>query len=195
MHNGRKSSASHVPARQSSIVSAAACIIVGGLALSACQIPDFNQFNSPKFDVSSIVPPDPNEFARSQRSLNPVGPADLVDASGVCPGAAAPPQPQSDSTGDTQVSTAPPVVTAPRGVALEMTECEVVRAAGVPAEVQINADPQGQRTTTLVYATPERPIYRFVGGRLKVIERGAEPPPPEPVGRKPARKPAKRQSS
>jgi hypothetical protein len=36
----------------------------------------------------------------------------------------------------------------------------------------------------MTYMTPERPIYRFVSGRLATIERGAEPPPPEPVKKK-----------
>jgi hypothetical protein len=56
-----------------------------------------------------------------------------------------------------------------------MTECEVVRAAGPPASVEMGTG--AERTVTLTYNTPDRPIYHFVGGRLKSIERGAEPPP------------------
>ncbi len=181
--------------RTPSTAAKSAFVAVAALALMSCQVPDFAQFNSPKLDVSAMVPPDPNEFARAQRALAPVGAADLVDGSGACAGGPATAQAQaqaSDSTGDAPAPPAAPAV--PRGVALEMTECEVVRAAGPPAEVQVSANPQGERAVTLIYATPERPIYRFVAGRLKVVERGAEPPPPEPVSKKP-KKTSKRRAS
>ncbi len=76
---------------------------------------------------------------------------------------------------------APAVVPTGRNVALQMSECEVVRAMGRPGDVQIAANERGDRMVTMTYMTPERPIYRFVAGRLASIERGAEPPPPEPV--------------
>jgi len=87
---------------------------------------------------------------------------------------------------------APPVFQ-PKPVALEMTECEVVRAAGRPADVQISADQHGDRLVVMTYARPDKPIYRFVAGRLKVVERGAEPPPE--ATKKPAKKPARRQAT
>ena len=68
-----------------------------------------------------------------------------------------------------------------------MTECELVQAAGPPASVEIGASQQGGRTVTMIYAAADRPIYHFADGRLKSIERGAEPPP-EPVKKKPAPK-------
>ena len=76
---------------------------------------------------------------------------------------------------------------APRGIALQMTECDVVRRAGPPSEVQIGANERGDRTVTMTYAAADRPIYRFTGGRLSLIDRGAEPPP-EPAKKKPAAK-------
>ncbi len=66
-----------------------------------------------------------------------------------------------------------------RGIALDMTECEVVRIAGVTDRVEISANERGQRTAVLTYVTGSRPgIYRFVSGRLASIERGPEPPAP-----------------
>lgn len=68
----------------------------------------------------------------------------------------------------------------PRGIALSMTECEVVRIAGYTDRVEISADPRGQRTVTLTYLSGERPgIYRFVGGRLATMERVEAPAAPK----------------
>lgn len=130
-----------------------------------------------RFD-STVFVPNPTQFVRKERALTPVTQADLVDASGNCAGAA-PAAPESEG--------APTAVLTTRGVGLEMSECEVVRTAGPPASVEIGANERGDRSVTMIYASPERPIYHFVGGRLKSIERGAEPPP-EPVKRKPAPK-------
>lgn len=78
--------------------------------------------------------------------------------------------------------TLPPVVSGgPRGVALQMTECEVVRVAGYTDRVEISANERGQRAVTLTYLSGARPgIYRFVGGRLAAMERVAEPAPQRP---------------
>lgn len=68
----------------------------------------------------------------------------------------------------------------PRGIALSMTECEVVRIAGYTDRVEIGTDPRGQRTVTLTYLSGERPgIYRFVGGRLATMERVEAPAAPK----------------
>jgi hypothetical protein len=168
---------------------------VAALVVASCQVPDFNQFQTPKLDINAMVPPDPNQFARQQKMLQPVGPNDLVDGSGYCAGAPAP-VPSENASDPQAPAAAPPAPTPPRGIALEMTECEVVRAAGRPAEVQISTDQRGDRAVVMIFDTPEKPTYRFVGGRLKVVERGAEPPPEPPPGRRPARKPPpKRQAS
>ncbi len=75
----------------------------------------------------------------------------------------------------------------PNGIALQMTECQVVAVAGYTERVEIGAD-HGQRSVTLTYLSGERPgIYRFVNGRLASMERVAEPEQPK----KPARKPVK----
>ncbi len=139
------------------------------LGVAACQgyVP---QFNTPRFDSTVFVPPDPTQFARRDTAFTAVTQADLVDASGNCAGAPA-------AEGE--------VLALQRNVALRMTECEVVRAQGPPGSVDISTNERGDRTVTMTYLTPERPIYRFTGGRLASIERGAEPPP-EPARKKPA---------
>ncbi len=83
------------------------------------------------------------------------------------------------------VPTLPPQVrSGPSGIALQMTECEVVRVAGYTDRVEIGANERGQRSVTLTYLSSDRPgIYRFVGGRLASMERIAEPLQP----RKPAK--------
>ena len=74
----------------------------------------------------------------------------------------------------------PQVRSGPSGVALQMTECQVVRVAGYTDRVEIGADPRGQRTVTLTYLSGHRPgIYHFVGGRLASMERIAEPAQPK----------------
>jgi hypothetical protein len=151
------------------------CRRVGGLALalavagcaSAFEVP---QFNTPRLDTAIFVP-NPTQFARREAALTPVTAADLVDAAGNCAGS--PPASEANA------------FSSPRGIALQMTECEVVRAAGTPAEVQIGTNERGDRMVTMTYPAADRPIYKFTGGRLSLIDRGAEPPP-EPVKKKPA---------
>ena len=90
----------------------------------------------------------------------------------------------------------PEVRSGPSGIALQMTECEVVRVAGYTDRVEIGANERGQRSVTLTYLDGVRPgIYRFLGGRLASMERVAEPPQPKKPQRaaKTAKKTAPRQ--
>ena len=106
--------------------------------------------------------------------LRPVTAADLVGPQGQCAGAG---QDAAATRG---------------GIALQMTECEVVSRAGAPENVELGTTDRGERAVTLTYTNGPRPgIYRFSGGRLYAIERGEEPPPPEPPKAKkpPAKKP------
>jgi hypothetical protein len=100
-----------------------------------------------------------------------VGPADFVDGQGQCAG------PASE---DAAVAPA-------RGVSLDMTECQVVRALGQPQAIDVTPQPGGRRRVVITYKTGERAgIYEFIDGRLTGIERGDEPPPA--VVKKPAAK-------
>lgn len=57
------------------------------------------------------------------------------------------------------------------GVALGMTECQVVRRAGRPSNVAISPDAKGERKVVLTYAGGGWPgVYTFEAGRLQVIE-------------------------
>jgi hypothetical protein len=154
------------------VIAALAC---GVAACGSIQnmVPDPANFRLP--DRSTFIPTNSNSYARPVSADGPVGPADLVDGQGQCAGAA----PVSSDA----------VSAAPRGVSLEMTECEVVRTLGQPQSVELTPEPGGRRRAVMTYTAGERAgIYQFVDGRLSAIERGNESPPA--VAKKPpARKP------
>ena len=163
-------------------------------------------------------------YKRDQKSTGVVTAADLVGPDGRCAfdptpayspaapeavaqtPAADPINPRSNQalyftagpeTGASAAPALPPQVrSGPSGIALQMTECEVVRVAGYTDRVEIGSNERGQRSVTLTYLSGVRPgIYRFVGGRLASMERVAEPPqakkPQKPA--KTAKKTAPRQ--
>jgi hypothetical protein len=128
-------------------------------------------------DPGNFRLPDRSTFIPTRASVNysispaiPVRPADLVDGQGQCSAT----QEGADAS--------------PRGVRLDMTECEVVRALGQPQSIDFTSQGSDQRRITMTYKGGDRPgIYQFAGGRLTGIERGDEPPP-APVAKKPAKK-------
>jgi len=65
---------------------------------------------------------------------------------------------------------------------------------GPTANVETEPNKGGERRLTMTYTSGVRPgIYRFAGGRLKSIERGATPDEPKPQKKqapKKAKKPA-----
>ena len=129
--------------------------------------------------------PDTSTFANVRANPVPtlaaITPADLVNADGQCAGGGEAPAPAAGGAGGL-----PPALP---GVALEMTECEVVHRTGQPQEVQIGTNERGDRTAVVIYRSGVRPgIYRFRGGRLVTIEAVAESAA-EPKPKKPAKKP------
>jgi hypothetical protein len=145
------------------------------LALGACSMPDFDTMRMPS--AATMFRPYSVTSYRD-KPLAPVTAADLVDADGRCSAAA----------GTDPNALPPDATTLPGGVTLEMTECEVVQRAGAPQNVNIGAGDGGQRMVALTIAGGPRPgIYHFLGGRLKTMERGAEPAPQV----KPAKRTAK----
>jgi hypothetical protein len=134
-------------------------------------IPDPANFRLP--DRSTFFPTTSNSWAFPISPTAAVGPADLVDGQGACAGAA---PPASDAAAT------------PRGVALDMTECEVVRALGQPETVELTPQSGGDRHVVMKYKTGEHAgTYEFARGRLTDIERGDEPPPSvakRPTGKK-----------
>lgn len=121
-----------------------------------------------------------------------VGPApaeELVDAGGHCGAQVA----QTDVAvgtvaGDLGTSAAGAQSAAPTvagGVALGMSECQVVARAGQPAQVNIGTDPGNERKTVLTYNSGSWPgIYTFSAGRLKDIQAVAQAEQPKPVKKK-----------
>ena len=162
------------------------------LALGACALPDFESFRAPSPDA--IFRPRSVSNVRD-KVLPPVAQEELVDPSGRCAGAYVPPaesaadQPGAASPATVQEAGVPLI---PSAIALEMTECDVVKRAGFPERVEIGANERNERTATLTYMGGPRPgIYSFLEGRLRSMERGPEPPPPPKVAKKPAKPPAK----
>jgi hypothetical protein len=75
------------------------------------------------------------------------------------------------------------------GVALGMSECDVVFRAGQPSAVQIGSMPNGDRTAVLTFDSgPRAGVYHFQRGALKEMD---SPPmaaaPPQAVKKKPAK--------
>lgn len=138
--------------------------------IAACSAPDFSSLKVP--NVGNLTRLDSLSVASTPApaQLRPITPADLVGPGGQCPG---------NGTGPAQ-----------GGIALEMTECEVVRRAGAPENVEVSTNERGERAVTLTYNSGPRPgIYHFAGGRLYDIDRVEQPPPPEPPKpKKPAAK-------
>ena len=161
-----------------------------GQSKSIFETPDWARFGGPA--EKNL------EFGR------PAAPEDMVDAAGLCvagmqsaPDSAPPPtvagspaiNPNDIPLGGGAGGLAPGVTGG--GVALGMSECDVVRRAGQPGGVNISANEAGERTAVLTYLSGNWPgIYHFASGRLKEIVRAPEPPaPPKPPPKK--KKPAK----
>lgn len=117
----------------------------------------------------------------------PVSPNDLINADGLC-AEVAQSAPASDQSNDPRA--AQPAQPGGGSIALESSECDVVRALGNPTNTSIAGGERGQRLVVLTYEQGLRPgIYHFSGGRLTSIERGAEPPPAKKPQRSKSRRP------
>ena len=148
--------------------------------------------------LSEMVPSPPrfsnfewNPYSKASTTIAPltrvtVTPADYVNADGSCAGASPDSQSTEGMAAEGAVAEQPP----PR-VALQMTECAVVKALGPPEKIDIGANERGDRTATLLYSRGERRgLYHFTAGQLTLIERVAEPEPPpkqKPAPTKPRR--------
>jgi len=118
---------------------------------------------------------------------------ELVDAQGNCAStpmaSAAPPAPATaEAAGNDPVTMPANPALAVGGIALGMTECDVVKRAGPPEKVTLGQNERGERTASLTYLHNTRPgIYNFTAGRLATMERVDEPPPPPPPKAKPGK--------
>jgi len=165
-------------------------LALGVAGCSSAQLPELSEVKLLP-EMRSFMPSNSNTYstATAMRSLAPIGPQDLVDGQGQCPGMAAPAPVNAEPGAVTDPAAAAPAL--PQPVALEMTECQVVRALGVPTRTEIGTSERGERSATLTFMGSDRSgIYRFNGGRLATIERGPEPPPPPKPEKKPAKKAA-----
>lgn len=131
-----------------------------------------------------------SELQDTHERQRPVTASDLVDANGACPPApvpAAPPPSTAESAG--AIPTTPEASSLlGQGIALGITECDVVYRAGTPASVQLSTNPNGDRVAVLTYNSGPRPgIYHFERGRLMAMDRVevAESAPPPTVAKKP----------
>jgi len=186
--------------------------LAAAAALSGCSDFDSGQawFAKP-FDISGRgAGYSFSELSETKKKERPITANDLVNANGSCPApatpvaAAPPPAPAAAATPSGAPSGAPPGTPpgAPlppspdgtasdpllgSGIALGMSECDVVYRAGAPSAVQISSQPNGDRTASLTFPGGPRPgIYRFIRGRLTEMDAVAAPPPPV-VKKKPAR--------
>jgi hypothetical protein len=125
---------------------------------------------------------------------------DLADANGACPPPAPPAQTQSapgNSDGGAAVSTDATSLLG-GGVAIGMSECDVIARVGQPNAVDLAKNRNGDRTAVLTVKSGPRPgIYRFVGGWLTEMDRVEEPPPPPQPEKKSVKtkKPQKRNNN
>ena len=147
-------------------------------------MPDMDSFRAP--DMGTLLTPRTVTNYR-EKVLPPVAAADLVDANGRCAGSTVP------AASDGQLGVPLPeagVPMIPAAIALDMTECDVVKRAGFAERVEVGADERGERTVTLTYINGQKPgIYHFADGRLKSMDRAPEPP--KVVKQKPSKKTTK----
>ncbi len=128
------------------------------------------------------------------RQDRPITANDLIAANGSC----SPPPAAPVAAVSTPNPAAPPAI-APdnvsllgEGVALGMSECEVVWRAGTANNVQLGNNPNGDRTAVLTFDSGPRPgIYRFERGRLMEMDSVAPSAAPPQVAKKKPVKPKK----
>ncbi len=110
----------------------------------------------------------------------PVSPENLITADGQCPAvamAAEPAVPVTPASVNPLEPGMQPHIGG--GIALGMSECEAVRRAGQPSNINFGADERGERKVVLTYLGGHAPgVYTFTSGRLKVVERAPEPQRP-----------------
>jgi hypothetical protein len=170
-------------------------------ALGGCMDPDAAQGRFAKrFDVGGRSAGYTfSELSETKRVQRPITPDDLVNANGSCPAPAAPvaaaPAPAPDAAAGAPPGAAPagdPSSLMGTGVALGMSECDVVFRAGQPSAIQIGNAPNGDRTAVLTFQTGPRPgIYHFLRGALTELDAVAPAPAPPQMAKKKPVKPKK----
>lgn len=141
-----------------------------------------------------------SELQESKARAQPITANDLVAANGSCP----PPVQQAPVAATANPPGSAPAATDTSallggGIALGMSECDVVFRAGAPNAVQIGKNPNGDRTAALTFNTGPRPgIYHFEAGALMEVERvQTAPAATQTAKKKPAspKKPTSKQAA
>jgi len=158
--------------------------LVGALALGACANVDAENkdawFSKPFQFVSRGGGYTFSELQESKERTRPITANDLVAANGSCPPPPAVQQAPAAAAAN-QPGSAPAAADTSTllggGIALGMSECDVVFRSGAPSAVQIGKNPNGDRTADLTFSSGPRPgIYHFQAGALVEIERGQTAP-------------------
>lgn len=117
-----------------------------------------------------------SELAESKQRRRPITANDLVDSNGGCPPQAAAQPAAPTNQAPNPVPPADNTSLLGGGVALGMSECDVVSRAGAPSRVEIGKNPNGDRTAVLTYTGGPRPgVYHFERGQLMTMDRVAVP--------------------
>jgi hypothetical protein len=176
-----------------------AFVLTLAVGAGGCAKIDTGSFRAPDFTSNLRLPsmdaPVPVEAKRVLTAEDMVdgegrcASAPLASAEPVAPAAPATPGAPAVPGANADPVTVPanPAATTSGGIALGMSECDVVKRAGPAEKVVINSNAGAERSVVLTYVHSMRPgTYNFVGGRLVSIERVEEPPPP-PKPAKPAK--------
>jgi hypothetical protein len=126
---------------------------------------------------------------------HPITAKDLVDANGACPNFAETGAPPSQTAQQNEAANAGNASEMASllggGVAIGMSECDVVARLGQPSAVNLGRNPNGDRTAALTFNAGPRPgLYRFTAGRLAEMDRVEEPRSAEPTKKKMVKKKA-----
>lgn len=167
--------------------------------LSACATPETAAPTGKLSDV--FATPDWAKFTSTAPAVaqRPVTPNDLVSADGRCALPDSAMQQGTDGVAapegaDAALSGQAPLPSFQGGVALGMTECEVLQRTGSPERFDIGAEGTERIMTMTVTSGSSPGLYRFRGGRLSSIER-VDIPAPQRAARPKARQPAKKSSN
>lgn len=175
------------------IVGALAGALVAGLALGGCANVEYENkdawFAKPFQFVSGSGGYTFSELQESKARAHPITANDLVAENGSCPPpAAVQPAPAAAAAANPADSAPAPTDTSALlggGIALGMSECDVVFRAGAPNNVQIGKNPNGARAAVLTFNSGPRPgIYHFEAGTLMEVERGQTAPAPAQTAKK-----------
>lgn len=124
------------------------------------------------------------------RMDRPITANDLIDANGACPRYVVPsPPPAAGAAPAAGPTDAASLLGA--GIAIGMSECDIVARLGQPTAVNVGKGPGGDRAVALTFNSGPRPgVYRFAGGRLTEMDRVEVPQAaaPEPAKKKMVKK-------